>query len=505
MERIGILDLGSNTARLMVMAYRPHHSFRLLDEVSERVRLVEGVRADGQLQGAPMRRAIETVKMFSAFCRATDVTHVVPVATSAVREATNQAAFLDEVESASGLRLRVLSGEEEAYYGYLGVVNSLSFSDGCVVDIGGGSAEVTAVRGRALWHSVSRQAGIVRFSERYVRSDPINNRDFRALEAGAEEAFRSIDWLDGAPGTTLVGLGGAARSLAHMHQKAVGYPLDRVHGYTMHQEDLDGLVEQLRGLNQREREHVPGLSRHRADVILAGAVLLRHLMHQGRFEQFLVSGQGLREGLFYQHFLAGQELPLFEQIRTFSVQNLAHRYTFEPLHVAKVRDLCIALFDQLAPLHGYGAWERELLGHAATLHDIGVTVDYYDHHKHSAYLVLNSSLGGFSHREIVLLALLTRFHRKGDSTLEPFAPMMQRDDGERLARLSALLRIAEYLERSKSQTVRGLHVAIGADEIRITAQTLGDATVEIWDANRRTGLFRKAFGRDITIVRADDG
>lgn len=502
MERIGILDLGSNTARLMVMAYRPHHSFRLVDEVSERVRLVEGVGNSGELQHEPMRRAIETVKMASDFCRSMEITHVMPVATSAVRDATNQTEFLDEVERESGLRLRVLSGEEEAYYGYLGVVNSLAFSDGCVVDIGGGSAEVTAVRGRALWRAASYPAGIVRFGERYVRSDPISNKDFRALEEGAAEVFKSLTWLDAVAGTTLVGVGGTARSLAHVHQKAINYPLDRVHGYTMSLQDLEGLIEMLRGMNQREREHVPGLSRHRADVILAGAVLFRQLMQQGNFEQMLISGQGLREGLFYEHFLQGQEPPLFENTRAFTVQNLAHRYNYEPLHVAKVRDLSLALFDQLTPLHGYGIWERELLSYGATLHDIGVTVDYYDHHKHSAYLVQNSSLPGFTHREIVMLTMMVRYHRKGDIQTRPFEHVLAEDDSERIARLSALLRIAEYLERSKSQNVRDLRVEITNDLVRVEAQTSGEAAVEIWDANRRTSLFRKSFGRPIEIARA---
>jgi len=303
-------------------------------------------------------------------------------------------------------------------------------------------------------------------------------------------------------GTTMVGVGGTARSLAHMHQKAMNYPLDRVHGYTMTCDDVEGLIEMLRGMNQREREHVPGLSRHRADVILAGAVLFRQLMRQGNFEQMLISGLGLREGLFYEHFLQGQEPPLFENTRAFTVQNLAHRYNYEPLHVAKVRDLSLALFDQLTALHGYGIWERELLSYGATLHDIGVTVDYYDHHKHSAYLVQNSSLPGFTHREIVMLTMMVRYHRKGDVQTRAFEQVLAEDDTQRISRLSALLRIAEYLERSKSQNVRDLRVEITDDLVRVEAQTSGEAAVEIWDANRRTSLFRKSFGRPIEIVRA---
>lgn len=498
-ERIGVIDLGSNTTRLMVMGYTPHHSFKLLDEVRETVRLAEGVGSDGQLKPAPIERGIETMKLFHSFCRSTGVEQIVPVATSAVREATNQAEFLARVQRECGLKLRVLSTEEEAYYGYLGAANALNLSDAFLIDIGGGSTEVTAMRGRGYLRSFSQQVGVVRFSERYIHSDPISNKDFKALERAAAESFAGIDWLDETGGTTLAGIGGTIRTLADIDQKARDYPLDRVHGYTFSYERLQEMIEQLRGMTLHQRAELPGLSRDRADLILAGAVILAQLMRQGRFADVTVSGQGLREGIFYERFLVGESPPLFADVRGFSVQNLARVYNYEAIHAAKVRELSLSLFDQLRSMHGYGEWERELLGYAATLHDIGVAVGYYDHHKHGAYLITNSALQGFSHREVVLLALAVRYHRKGDIAVDEYRDILHPSDAERVARLSALLRIAEYLERSKSQVIQGLQVELG-DPVRVVTRSIGDATVEIWDANRRSGLFRKAFGKEIEIV-----
>lgn len=498
-ERIGIIDLGSNTTRLVVIGFTPHHSYRLLDEVRETVRLAEGIGADGALRPAPMARGVEAMKMFHSFCKSSGVTRIMPVATSATRDASNQAEFLGRVARELGLKLRVLSTEEEAYYGYLGAINALNLSDAFLIDIGGGSAEVTMIRGRGFVRSFSRPAGVLRFSERYTRSDPISNRDFRALEEAAAESFAGVDWLNETHGSTLAGIGGTIRTLAEIDQKSRSYPLDRVHGYSYTRERLEELIGMLRGMTLRQREEVPGLSRDRADLILAGAVILDQLMRRGRFSSITVSGQGLREGLFYEQFLVGETPPLFSDQRGFSVQNLARIYNYEPLHTAKVRDLSLSLFDQLRPLHGYGEWERDLLGYAALLHDIGVAIGYYDHHKHGAYLVINSALQGFSHREIVILALLVRYHRKGDVSVEDYRSILEPSDGERVARLAALLRLAEYLERSKSQVVQGLQVEIG-DPIRVTTRTVGDAAVEIWDANRRAGLFQKAFGKAIEIV-----
>ena len=498
-ERIGIIDLGSNTTRLIVMGYTPHHSFKLMDEVRETVRLAEGVGEDGRLKPAPMKRAMEAMRLFRSFCRSTGVERIVAAATSATRDAANQADFLAYVEAEAGLKLRVLSSEEEAYYGYLGAVNALALNNAFVLDIGGGSAQVTQVRGRGLARSISRPIGALRLCERYVHSDPISPKDFKALEHGIAEQLESAEWLAAPSGTALAGIGGTIRTLAEIDQKTRRYPLDRVHGYALPLARLDEIIERLRGMSQRQREEVPGLGRERADLILPGALVLRHVMRQGRFEQIVVSGQGLREGLFYEHFLVGETPPLIGDIRSFSIQNLARIYGYEAIHAAKVRDLSLSLFDQLAPLHGYGAWERELLGYAALIHDIGVSVGYYDHHKHGAYLVMNAALLGFSHREIVLLALLVRYHRKGDVDTHDYRDILHPSDPERVARLAALLRLAEYLERSKSQVVQSLRVEIGAG-VRVVTEHNGDATVEVWDANRRSGLFKKAFGREIEVV-----
>lgn len=499
-ERIGIIDLGSNTTRLIVIAYRPQQSFRLVDEVSEVVRLAEGMDENRMLQPQPMRRAVESLKMFHSFCQATGVQHIVAVGTSAVREAANQADFLTVMKEETGLDLQILSGEEEAYYGYLGVANSLTIRNGYVIDIGGGSTEVTEIYGRSFSRSFSQQAGIVRFTEHYIHSDPISKQDFRSLEKSVTEAFTGLDWLRAAPGYILVGVGGTVRNLARIAQKRNRHPIGRMHGYVMTAQALDTTIGQLRRKDITERKNIPGLNRDRADVILAGAIILRHLMSKGNFERIVVSGEGLREGLFYQHFLAGQATPLLPNVREFSIRNLAALCNYEQQHTAKVSEISLSLFDQLRTLHGYGAWERELLEYAAILHDIGVQVGYYDHHKHSAYLVVNSSLHGFSHREIAILTMLVRIHRKGSVDTREYRNILDESDSERIARLGALLRIAEYLERSKSQVVQGVEVDIGADCITMHVQTAGDATVEIWAANRRANLFQSAFNCQIEII-----
>jgi exopolyphosphatase/guanosine-5'-triphosphate,3'-diphosphate pyrophosphatase len=267
---------------------------------------------------------------------------------------------------------------------------------------------------------------------------------------------------------------------------------------------LEKTIAELRKNDLKGRASISGLNRDRADVILAGAVILHQVMLRGNFDRVHISGQGLRDGLFYEHFLGDKPEPLFENVRDFSVRNLANLYNYEAAHVNQVRHLSLEMFDLLQPLHGYGDWERELLGYAAMLHDIGVQVGYYDHHKHSAYVLVNTSMPGFSHREIALLTILVRSHRKGDVKTSEYSKVLQKDDSERAAKLAAMLRLAEYMERSKSRVVDKLSAEFENSTVRLRIHTDDDATVEIWNANRKTSLFEKAFGRTLEVVGAED-
>ncbi|MFN5060967.1 MAG: Ppx/GppA family phosphatase [Chloroflexota bacterium] len=495
-ERIAVIDLGSNTTRMIVVGYVPHQTYKLLDEIREAVRLAHGIGSDGNLQLVPMNRAIKTMRLFHQMCRGIGVDRIVPVATSAVREATNREEFLQRVKDEAGLEFRVLSAHEEAYYGFLGAINTLDVHDGCVVDIGGGSTQVSQAYRRQMGQTISRPIGAVRLTDRFVKSDPISSRDYRELQKAISAQFDNVPWLDGIGGT-LAGIGGTIRALAEIDQKMRNHPIDRVHGHILKAERVFELIETFRSLTLKQRESLPGLSRDRADLILAGASILAEVMRRGQFAQIMISGQGLREGVFFEHFTHGRS-PLIPDIRSFSVYNLARMYHYEAIHSAKVRDLALSMFDQMHPMHGYGADVRELLGHAAILHDIGNAVNYYDHHKHGAYLILNSTMQGFSHREVAILALLVRYHRKGDVSTESLKQVLSPGDDELVAKMSAILRLAEFLERRKSQVVQDVTVELGPI-VKIITIAAGDNALEVWDANRAAGLFRKAFGCDVDI------
>jgi exopolyphosphatase/guanosine-5'-triphosphate,3'-diphosphate pyrophosphatase len=505
-QRTAVIDMGSNSFRLVVFTAADGW-WKRTDEIYLPVRIGEGLDATGKLGKEPMKRAREAAEVFASFCAASGITsdRIKAVATSAIRDASNQQVFLDRVRDETGLEVRVLSREEEAYYGYLAAVNSTTLADGAVLDLGGGSLQLVEVLSRHPGKLGSWPLGAVRMTEHFLaEDDPPSKKARKAMRAHVRETLEAeADWLP-RTGGKLVGIGGTMRNLAAAIQAAEGRPsLGGIQGFEITPAALDELVERLAAMPAEERGDVKGIKYARADLILAGAMVVQVVLEHGGFDAITVTEAGLREGVFFSEHLSG-EPPLFDDVRRSSVANLAARYHVGPAHTEHVATLALTLFDELAEhdLHPGDRWERELLFSACVLHDIGMSVDYDDHHKHSRYLILNAGLPGFDPREVALVAQAARYHRKGMPEFGELAPLAEEGDDERLDRLSILLRLAEDLERSRDQSVRAAHVAQDDGTIRIALESDGDAPVERWAAQREVDLFERAFGRDLKVESA---
>ena len=504
-----MIDLGSNSFRLVVFMAADGW-WKRTDEIYEPVRIGEGLAATGRLGEEPIERALATLDVFAHFCRAAGLQNgaVNAVATSAIRDAENAADFLARARERIELPIRVLSREEEARYGYLAAVNSTTLTDGCVLDLGGGSLQLVRVSERLARESGSWRVGTVRMSERFLPPNgPAKRKQLEELREHVARELEQASWLP-RTGRCLVGIGGTVRSLATAAQRAAGLPSNGVQGMVIEREALDELVERLAALPAAERSSVPGIKPARADLILAGALVVQGVLQAGGFAGLEVTEAGLREGVFFERLLDRRDPPLFEDPRRTSVMNLAARYNVNAAHTRHVAALALGMFDELARLglHAGDARERELLWAACMLHDIGMSVDYDDHHKHSRYLILNGGLPGFSPIEVATIAQAARYHRKGMPDPGPLAALFESDDDARLDRCAALLRLAEDLERSRDQLVRDVRLTLlangsedsGEVELRVIAD--GEAAVPRWAASRETELFARAFHRDLSVA-----
>ncbi len=489
MTRTAVADLGSNSFRLVVFTAEDGW-WKRTDEIYEAVRIGAGLAETGELGVERMQRAWSVVEVFDHFCRATGIDEVIAVATSAIRDARNGPEFVER----AALPVRVLSREEEARYGYLAAVNSTTLAHGAVLDLGGGSMQLVAVDDRRAVSLESWPLGAVRMTERF-------GDDSAALRKHVTRAIEQTSWASGC-GERLVGIGGTVRNLATAAAAAAQLPSIGVQGYHLTADALDDLIERLAALPAGERGKLDGIKPARSDIILAGAVVVRAVIETGGFDGLDVTEAGLREGIFFERHLAPAEPALFPDVRRASVQNLAAQYHVDPAHTEHVARLTLQMYDELAALdlHAGDPAERELMWAAAMLHDVGMAIDYDDHHKHSRYLILNSALPGFDPRELVLISEIVRYHRKGmPSFSSELAPVVRKGDGAILERGATLLRLAEGIERARDQIVTDATFSTDGATVTLLLHAGADVPVSRWAAERERDLFKRAFGRPLAI------
>jgi exopolyphosphatase / guanosine-5'-triphosphate,3'-diphosphate pyrophosphatase len=507
-RQVAIVDLGSNSWRLVVFSYdaaAPGRWWKLTDELYETVRIGAGLASTGRLGEEAMRRGLETLSVFARFCRANHIepadVHV--VATSAIRDAANGPAFLEEAEGASGLTIEVLDARAEAFFGYVAAVNTTTLDDGVVLDIGGGSMQLTAVRDRLNGPTVSFPLGAVRVTEEFLTgSGPARRKQLTRVRERVQESLDGLDWLAGA-GSRLVGIGGAVRNLAAAAQASNGGLDLGVQGFVITPAKLDELVDTLAALPADERGSVPGIKPGRGDIILASAVVLQTVVHAGSFDGIEATEAGLREGVFLARTLLSESDPLIADVRAAAVRNLAVQYESDLVHVEHVAHLSEQMFDSLVASGQFlpRAGERELLWAASMLHDVGMAISYDDHHKHSRYLIESAELPGFDPRERALIAQITRYHRKGVPKLGEIASITRDGDEELLDRCAVILRLAEHLERGRDQSVSQARLHTNGDGVDLHLEAGGDLTLPRWSVERYGDdeAFERVFGRRLLI------
>ena len=489
-QRLAVVDLGSNSFRLVVFTWVDDSWFRLSDEIHEVVRIGEGLEQTGVLAPEPMERALETVELYAHFCRATGIDEVQAVATSAIRDAANRDEFLER----AALDVRVLSTEEEAFYGYLAAVNSTMLSDGVALDLGGGSMQLTLLKDRRAKDMRSWPFGAVRMTERFLARETVKSKHIKALREHIGGALDDVPWLG--DGGDFAGIGGTVRNLGTAAMISQELPSFGVQGYPLRRKVLDELVDRFADMTPAERGKVPGIKPERGDLILAGALVVQAVMEAGGFDCMEVTEAGLREGVFFSQLMRHRDPPLFNNVRRASVRNLAAEYRQDFGHIEHVAALALAMWDEL----GSGdPVERELLWAAAMLHDIGMSIDYDDHHKHSRYLILNAGLPGFSPRETALIGQMARYHRKGYPRLGQFSALGRDGDDDLLTRCAAVLRVAEQLERSRDQAVDRVRVKVDDGRVELKLDAHEDVTIARWAAMTEAEVFKKAFGRELEI------
>ncbi len=444
---LGVIDLGSNTARFVAFEASAAGTVRPIYETKDVPRLGLDPEPDGQLTPETIARGTATVRRFARLVRTLGLARTLAVATSAVRDAPNGTEFVREVERSTGVLLRILSGAEEARYAYLGVASAWELEDDIVLDLGGGSLQLAEVREGRLHNSVSLPLGVLRLTQRFFRRDPPRRREWEELRSYVRTTLTSVLEAFGGPPDRLLGIGGTLRSLARATIELRQWPVRRVHGYTLYDHDLEALGELLGEMPAAKRRSIPGIGGDRADVVLAGIIVLEEIMRAAKAERIVVSGTGIREGIALEAI--GAKLPVpADELAERSVAAAAEAFGFSLEHGRALAETALALFAALGPKLGAGRREALALRVAAWMHDAGTAVDLWNHAHHSAYLIQNYPIWGLDQREVLLASMATYLYEGDDPPSQwkkAYLPIIRPVDLDLALRLGAILEVAEVV------------------------------------------------------------
>jgi len=498
--RVACVDMGSNAIRFVAAEFQTETEYEILAGERAPIRLGHGVYLSGRLEAGAMDGAVEALKRFRAQMDEHGIEHYRAVATSAVRESSNRNEFIARIRKESGLRLETINGSEEARLVHLAVARRIPLGNRTwlLVDLGGGSVEVSLVDQNGTYWSESHTMGSVRLLEELTEAGADPGRFHRVL--GEYISVLKVPAMpEGGKVAGYVATGGNIESLA----KLGGFP-DELSVSHLPLDTLRSIIEQLAQLSYRERVDQLGLREDRADVILPAAMVYERLAEISGADEIQVPHVGVKEGVLFDLVSQLVRRRDHEDRREHEVLasavTIGRKYHFDCDHAMQVSKLSLRLFDQLRSLHGFGASDRRILHAAALLHDIGQYVSFKSHHKHSLYLISHTELPGFSNREMQVVANVARYHRKAHpSGHHPAFTALEENDRVRVTRLASLLRVADALDREHIQRVTDLTVKLGDDDLVLWLDGTAGLLMERWSLKKKASLFRETFGRKVKL------
>ena len=532
--KLAAIDIGSNSIHLVIVrAVKGQHP-EIIDREKEMVRLGAGSLREHVLSKDKVQRALTTLRRYKQMAEANRVDLTIATATSAVRESHNADEFIEAVRKDVGIDVQLLPGVEEARLIALAVSEVTDFNNrrALIIDIGGGSTEfiITAGDEPELLYSV--RIGAVRLAEKFITTDPISDLERERLVTGIrsdlthavrEVKNRGYDFVIGTSGTILNMVSAAAFS----EHPPRGEALAEIEPFseTVTLDQITRLNRRLARMDERQRGRVPGLEKDRADIIIAGGLLLEGIMSETGAREITSCDWSLREGVILNYLRSHQlsrlnlkgvtaELTIPNEskvlsgddstldVRARSVLSVARRYGYDAPHSHHVARLAARIFDDTHELHGMGETEKRLLEYAALLHDIGYHIAHNNHHKHALYLIKNAEMPGFTVNEIALMATTVRYHRGSlPKTGMPKRSKREHEDYRGLERtqrstllkLASILQIADGLDRSHRQLVREVRCELAGNSVTFLVESEGECDLEMWSAERKASWFGEIF------------
>jgi len=507
---IAAIDVGTNSFHLIIASVNQRQMMQILEREKEMVRLGSGGNDMKYLQEDAMQRGTTAIMNFSKIAKSFNA-EIRAVATSAVREALNKEDFIKRVKDDTGVEIEVVSGIEEGRLVYIGCIHSLPIvaKKTLVIDIGGGSTETIIGANGEVEFVRSAKLGAIRLTKRFFPNERISNSQIKKCrEFIRGEWAPNIKKLKEFRLECVVGTAGTIQNLAAMVFAAKNQQIpDVLNGTNVTKTELNSIIKKIINAHTiKQRVLIPGIDPARADIIVAGALILEHIINELNINNVVISSYGLREGIVFDTVQKAEAIEHYkhlDHLRNSTIYGLCQQFCVDMEHAEFVKTISLKLFDELQPLHKLTNKERELLEATSMLHDVGYHISHDQHHKHSYYIIANCIMPGFTQSEIEVMANIARYHRKSHPKKKHENFQVLSPEKQNVVKvLASLLRIAEGIDRRKMQTVSDIEVHYNNSTIKIglipkNIQEVPD--IELWGANRRKQMLEEVLSRKVNI------
>lgn len=499
MEKIGVIDIGANTMRLVIWEIREGGVHHLVDELKETVRVADDIDTLGIVSESKIIETLQVLRNFKVLTEAMETTKVFTMASETMRRAGNSDEIITRIKEELDLDIVMMSDEEESYYDYLGIVKSMRLKNSLIVDIGGASTQLIWIHDGKMKEYASIPVGTLNLTRRYNLNDVVSPVNHIEMERHLNGIMENISWLQSNFFYDIIAVGGSARTIGKVDRRKKRYPLSLTHNYPMYDSDVINLYVSCMSKSLKQRYKIEGLSKDRADIILGALAIMTSILKTTGIQNLRISGKGIREGIIYDYI--EKTYGVIPDMLDRSIENIIYSHGVEVTHSETVYYLTEKLFKGLRPLHKIGDEYDDIIKLSTLLHDVGLSIRYYDHEKHSFYIIINSEINGMSHKDILLSAFAAGYHRNYNYELSNvnYNHILNRLDLHYVEKLGLCMSIAECFDRSLSNVVYDIDVEIGDTFVKIIPYSNFNLTLEISEAMKVSERFAEIFKKDLVI------
>ncbi|MBE6054088.1 MAG: Ppx/GppA family phosphatase [Clostridium sartagoforme] len=499
MDRVGIIDIGPSSLRLILTEVDKSGYFKIIDELKTPIRLCHDLVSDYNIGVENSNTIISTLRAYKSLCTVSGANKIFAIATESLREAKNRDVLLPLIKKELNLDIRVLSCEEEIYYNYLGVIRSMYIKNSLLVEVAGTDTHLTWVKDNKIIKSTTLPVGSVNLTYKFDLKDRVLPIELNSTLEYLSSLLENINWLKETEFDSIIGIASIIRNIGKMDRVGKRYPFDIVHNYELTDIDVKEIFNLLKCKDFKQREKLEGIDKDISDIIVGGTAIFKKIANMVQCNKIIISNSGLREGIMYEYL--DENYPLSEDILDYSINGILDTLNGDKNHARNVFNIAYYLYNALKPLHKLGDEFYNIIKTSSMLHDCGISVNYYNHHKHSFYIIMNSSINGLTHKELLMSAAIAASHRFNSyqTPISPFSSIINQLDLKTISYIGVLVKIAEGLDRSLVGAVKELNVSFDEETVTINVYSDIDVDFEIRQALRASEKFREVYRKELVI------